>query len=49
MVRLEHEFFARHTLEVACDLLGRVLVRLRKGERLSRPTVEVETCVGAAE
>ncbi|HIE38836.1 MAG TPA: DNA-3-methyladenine glycosylase [Anaerolineales bacterium] len=46
MARLEREFFARDTLEVARDLLGRVLVRLLDGERLSGRIVEVEAYIG---
>ena len=46
MRRLEREFFARDTVGVARDLLGRVLVRLLDGERLSGRIVEVEAYVG---
>jgi len=46
MPRLERDFFARDTLEVARDLLGRVLVRTLDGERLSGRIVEVEAYVG---
>ena len=46
MARLEREFFARDTLRVARDLLGRVLVRVLDGERLSGRIVEVEAYIG---
>ncbi len=46
MVRLPREFFDRDTLRVARDLLGRVLVRLLDGERLSGRIVEVEAYIG---
>jgi DNA-3-methyladenine glycosylase len=44
--RLRREFFARPTLEVAQDLIGRRLVRVRRGRRLSGRIVEVEAYVG---
>ncbi|HHS96728.1 MAG TPA: DNA-3-methyladenine glycosylase, partial [Chloroflexi bacterium] len=46
MTRLRREFFDRDTLEVARDLLGRVLVRVLDGERLSGRIVEVEAYIG---
>ncbi|HEY76410.1 MAG TPA: DNA-3-methyladenine glycosylase [Thermoflexia bacterium] len=46
MTRLGREFFDRDTLEVARDLLGRVLVRVLDGERLSGRIVEVEAYIG---
>jgi len=46
MARLAREFFVRDTLEVARDLLGRVLVRVLDGERLSGRIVEVEAYIG---
>ncbi len=46
MPRLERDFFDRETLEVARDLLGRTLVRLLDGERLSGRIVEVEAYIG---
>jgi len=46
MARLAREFFARDTLTVARDLLGRVLVRLLDGQRLSGRIVEVEAYIG---
>lgn len=44
--RLPREFFARHTLAVARDLLGTRLVRLLDGQRLSGRIVECEAYVG---
>jgi DNA-3-methyladenine glycosylase len=44
--RLDRDFFARLTLDVARDLLGRHLVRVLDGERLSGLIVEVEAYVG---
>ncbi|MBN1975937.1 MAG: DNA-3-methyladenine glycosylase [Anaerolineae bacterium] len=46
MARLGRDFFARDTLTVARELLGRRLVRLLDGERLSGRIVEVEAYVG---
>ncbi len=43
---LSRDFFARDTLQVARDLLGRVLVRVLDGERLSGRIVEVEAYIG---
>jgi DNA-3-methyladenine glycosylase len=45
-MRLEWSFFARNTLEVARDLLGRRLVRMVGGRRLSGRIVEAEAYVG---
>lgn len=45
-MRLDRSFFARDTLEVARDLLGRRLVRMVDGERLSGSIVEAEAYVG---
>lgn len=45
-MRLGRGFFARDTLEVARDLLGRRLVRTLEGERLSGRIVEAEAYVG---
>ena len=46
MQLLGPEFFARDTLEVAADLLGKVLVREVAGERLWGRLVEVEAYCG---
>ncbi len=48
-MKLGRDFFARSTLEVARDLLGRRLVRLFEGERLSGLIVETEAYVGEAD
>ena len=47
--RLGRKFFARPTLDVARDLIGRRLVRLHRSRRLSGRIVEVEAYVGAAD
>jgi len=47
--RLGRDFFARPTLEVARDLVGRRLVRVRRGRRLAGRIVEVEAYIGAAD
>jgi DNA-3-methyladenine glycosylase len=44
--RLGRGFFARPTLRVARDLIGRRLVRVDRGRRLSGRIVEVEAYVG---
>lgn len=46
MSRLEHAFFARETVTVARDLLGRHLVRELDGERVSGRIVETEAYTG---
>src|SRR3990170_2761984 len=46
MPRLGRRFFARPTLEVARDLLGQRLVRLRNGKRLSGLITETEAYIG---
>jgi len=43
---LSHAFFARDTLTVAREMLGKRLVRVLDGERLSGRIVEVEAYVG---
>jgi len=45
-MRLTRSFFARDTLTVAHDLLGRRLVRILEGTRLSGRIVETEAYVG---
>lgn len=45
-MRLDRSFFARDTLEVARDLLGRRLVRIVEGRRVSGRIVEAEAYVG---
>ena len=46
MTRLDSTFFERDTLQVATDLLGRRLVRIVDGQRLSGLIVEVEAYIG---
>jgi DNA-3-methyladenine glycosylase len=46
---LGRDFFARPTLQVARDLVGRRLVRIRRGRRLAGRIVEVEAYIGAAD
>lgn len=47
--RLPRSFFARPTLVVARDLLGKRLVRLRDGQRLSGLISETEAYIGEAD
>jgi DNA-3-methyladenine glycosylase len=49
MERLARTFYARDTVQVARDLLGRRLVRRLEGERLSGRIVETEAYVGEAD
>ncbi len=44
--RLERKFFVQPTLKVARELLGKVLVRIYQGKRLSGKVVEVEVYLG---
>jgi DNA-3-methyladenine glycosylase len=44
--RLPREFYARDTLDVARDLLGKRLVRLDEGTRLAGRITEVEAYIG---
>jgi len=44
--RLEREFFTQPTLKVAKQLLGKTLVRIWRGERLSGKIVETEAYIG---
>lgn len=46
MGRLDRSFFERDTLQVARDLLGRRLVRMVAGQRLTGLIVEVEAYIG---
>lgn len=46
MARLQRDFFARDTRQVARDLLGRLLVRDDGGQRLAGRIVEVEAYTG---
>jgi DNA-3-methyladenine glycosylase len=45
-VKLDRSFYARPALDVASDLLGKVLVRRLNGQRLSGMIVETEAYVG---
>jgi DNA-3-methyladenine glycosylase len=45
-VKLDRSFYARPALNVASDLLGKVLVRRLNGQRLSGMIVETEAYVG---
>ena len=46
IARLRREFYARDTLDVARDLLGKRLVRLDEGTRLAGRITEVEAYIG---
>ncbi len=44
--RLKRKFFTQPTLKVAKELLGKILVRIYRGKRLSGKIVEVEAYIG---
>jgi DNA-3-methyladenine glycosylase len=48
-VKLTRDFYARGTLDVARDLIGKVLVHVRRGVRTSGTIVEVEAYVGESD
>ena len=48
-LRLPRDFFARPTLDVAADLLGKVLVHRRNGVTTSGAIVEVEAYIGESD
>ena len=43
---LDRDFYNRDTLRVACDLLGKKLIRIKNGEKLSGTIVETEAYCG---
>jgi DNA-3-methyladenine glycosylase len=46
---LPHAFYDRPTLDVAADLIGKVLVHVRRGVRTSGAIVEVEAYIGESD
>jgi len=48
-VKLPHSFYDRPTLDVAGDLIGKVLVHVRRGVRTSGIIVEVEAYIGESD
>jgi DNA-3-methyladenine glycosylase len=48
-VKLPHSFYDRPTLDVARDLIGKVLVHMRRGVRTSGIIVEVEAYIGESD
>jgi DNA-3-methyladenine glycosylase len=48
-VKLPHSFYDRPTLDVARDLIGKVLVHVRRGVRTSGVIVEVEAYIGESD
>ena len=49
MTRLGHDFYQQPTLQMARDLLGKRLVRVLDGQRLSGLIVETEAYIGEAD